>query len=317
MKKVLLFLLIFSVLAAAEKRVKDLTKTATTPAADDYLVIDGPTQGTRKILTNNIVAKIADGAQIYGSPTQVPVITVDVNGRITAISNVTASAIGGGAGTVTSFSAGNFSPLFTTTEATVDTTPALSFVTINQNANIVYAGPATGAAAAPTFRALALADMPAGIGNVTGSGLTNGNIIVGTGSGGVATRPVSVDSSGNIVTAGNVTANVITGNSLALTSLSTVNLSVSGNIISSTVTDGQFFIGNATGDRMQLGALSSVNAAITVTNSAGAISLTATGNFATDVEALDVGEGFILKSPNGTRWRLTVSDAGVVGATSL
>lgn len=64
-----------------------------------------------------------------------------------------------GNGTVTSFSAGDLSPLFTTSEATVTTTPALSFTAINQNANIVYAGPSSGAASAPTFRALTLADL--------------------------------------------------------------------------------------------------------------------------------------------------------------
>lgn len=63
-----------------------------------------------------------------------------------------------GNGTVTSFSAGDLSPLFTTTEATVTTTPALSFAQIVQNANLVYAGPATGAAANPTFRSLVAAD---------------------------------------------------------------------------------------------------------------------------------------------------------------
>jgi hypothetical protein len=69
------------------------------------------------------------------------------------------SAPSGGTGTVTSFSAGDLSPLFTTSEATVTTTPALSFAQVNQNANLIFAGPATGAAAAPTFRALALADI--------------------------------------------------------------------------------------------------------------------------------------------------------------
>lgn len=36
-----------------------------------------------------------------------------------------------------------------------------------------------------------------------------------------------------------------------------------------------------------------------------------------DVETADIGEGFICKSPNGTRWRITVSDAGAFVATSL
>jgi hypothetical protein len=96
MKHTLRFLTLLALIAlpafAAEKRVKDLTKTATTPNADDYLVIDGAAAGTRKILTNNIVAKVAGGVATYGSSTQTPVIGVDVNGRIVTISNVTTAA---------------------------------------------------------------------------------------------------------------------------------------------------------------------------------------------------------------------------------
>lgn len=38
---------------------------------------------------------------------------------------------------------------------------------VNQNANAVYAGPASGSAAAPAFRPLVSADLPAGVGSVT------------------------------------------------------------------------------------------------------------------------------------------------------
>lgn len=69
-------------------------------------------------------------------------------------------AAGSGSGTVTSFSAGDLSPLFTTSEATVTTTPALTFSLTNQSANRVFAGPTTGSAAAPTFRSLVAADIP-------------------------------------------------------------------------------------------------------------------------------------------------------------
>jgi len=75
------------------------------------------------------------------------------------------SAAGGGTGTVTSFSAGNLSPLFTTSVATATTTPALSFALASQSANLVYAGPGSGAAAAPTFRALVPADYPVFVGS--------------------------------------------------------------------------------------------------------------------------------------------------------
>ncbi len=61
-----------------------------------------------------------------------------------------ASCTSGGSGTVTSFSAGNLSPLFTTSVATATSTPALSFSLSNAAANTLF-GNATSGSAAPTF----------------------------------------------------------------------------------------------------------------------------------------------------------------------
>lgn len=73
-----------------------------------------------------------------------------------------------GIGTVTSFSAGNLSPLFTTSVATSTTTPALSFAQISQSGNLVFASP-NGSSGNPTFRALVGADLPAGVNSQTAS----------------------------------------------------------------------------------------------------------------------------------------------------
>lgn len=59
---------------------------------------------------------------------------------------------GGGSGTVTSFSAGNLSPLFTSSVATATTTPALTFSLSNAAQNSVLAGPASAGAGAPTYQ---------------------------------------------------------------------------------------------------------------------------------------------------------------------
>lgn len=67
---------------------------------------------------------------------------------------------GGAPGTVTSFSAGTLSPLFTTSVATATTTPALSFAQSTAAANLMFAGPASGGAVAPTFRSIVTADLP-------------------------------------------------------------------------------------------------------------------------------------------------------------
>lgn len=74
----------------------------------------------------------------------------------------------GGSGTVTSFSSGGLSPLFTTSVATATTTPALSFSLSNAAQNAVLAGPSMGGSGAPSYRALVAADLPASI-----SGLVN------------------------------------------------------------------------------------------------------------------------------------------------
>jgi hypothetical protein len=95
---------------------------------------------------------------------------------------VLASAISGfGTGTVTSVSSGNIDAIATVSVATATTTPAISFTLATQTANTVWAGPTTGAAAAPTFRALVTADLPAGTGTVLSVSGT-ANQIVATGS---------------------------------------------------------------------------------------------------------------------------------------
>lgn len=60
------------------------------------------------------------------------------------------TATGGGTGTVTSFSAGTLSPLFTTSVATATTTPALSFILSNASANTWF-GNATAGSTTPSY----------------------------------------------------------------------------------------------------------------------------------------------------------------------
>ena len=64
-----------------------------------------------------------------------------------------------GSGTVTSFSAGNLSPLFNSVVTSPTSTPNISFSKISQAQNLFYASP-NGSAGVPTFRALVAADIP-------------------------------------------------------------------------------------------------------------------------------------------------------------
>ncbi len=68
-------------------------------------------------------------------------------------------AAGGGSGTVTSFSAGNLSPLFTTSVATQTTTPALSFSLSNAAAHTFF-GNTSGSTGPPAFASITTADLP-------------------------------------------------------------------------------------------------------------------------------------------------------------
>jgi hypothetical protein len=79
------------------------------------------------------------------------------------------TAIGGG--TVTSVAL-TMPAEFTVAGSPITNAGTLAVSKATQPANEVYAGPTTGAAAAPTFRALVTADLPAGAGTVTSVGLT-------------------------------------------------------------------------------------------------------------------------------------------------
>jgi hypothetical protein len=76
---------------------------------------------------------------------------------------------GGSSGTVTSFSAGTLSPLFTTSVATSTTTPALSFTASTAAQNSFLAGPSTGGTGAYSFRSIVSADVPTLNQNTTGT----------------------------------------------------------------------------------------------------------------------------------------------------
>lgn len=66
---------------------------------------------------------------------------------------ITIASTGGGSGTVTSFSAGTLSPLFTTSVATATTTPALTFSLTNAGAGTIFGNWGT-SSGAPSYNAI-------------------------------------------------------------------------------------------------------------------------------------------------------------------
>lgn len=99
---------------------------------------------------------------------QAPHQVIGTCGALTSFQPCTLTAAdvtGLSGGTVTTFSAGNLSPLFTTNVANPTSTPALSFTLDSQTANTIFAGPSSGPVAAPTFRNMVVADLPINIPN--------------------------------------------------------------------------------------------------------------------------------------------------------
>lgn len=84
---------------------------------------------------------------------------------------------GGGSGTVTSVAL-TASPIFTVSGSPVTTAGTIDLELANEPANFIFAGPTSGSDATPTFRALTVADLPAGTSDyaVNEFTLSSGNI---------------------------------------------------------------------------------------------------------------------------------------------
>ncbi len=87
-----------------------------------------------------------------------------------------------GTGSVTSV--GLSAPIeFTVSGSPVTTSGTLTFVKANQSANLLYAGPSTGAAAAPTFRSLVAADVASNLLPAAKLSATAASVLFGRGAG--------------------------------------------------------------------------------------------------------------------------------------
>lgn len=119
--------------------------------------------------------------------------------KFTFMENGVVKHIGSGTGGgLTSFTSGNLSPLFTTSLGGSPTTsPALTFSLSTQTANIVFAGPSSGGAAGPTFRALVATDIPS-LSYATNTAANN-EIPKSNGSTGLGTSSIFSTSAGNLI----------------------------------------------------------------------------------------------------------------------
>jgi hypothetical protein len=139
----------------------------------------------------------ANGQLLIGNGTGYSIANISAGSGVSITNGagtISISATGSG-GTVTSVGL-SMPSQFTVSGSPVTGSGTLTASWANQSANTVLAGPASGAAAAPTFRALVAADLPSGSGNyiqnqtatnqtagfrITGNGLFNGGSVgIGT-----------------------------------------------------------------------------------------------------------------------------------------
>jgi hypothetical protein len=201
-----------AILSAATSRIKDFGTTATAAAGDDYIALDGTTNGTRKILG----ARFLTNASVTGTGNVVQDTSPTFPGNLTITGNATPSTTT--AGTI-SF------------DTNVWATNRGSFQAYDGTANIILLGtlasdtpsdgqvPTWGTGGVITWETPGTAS-----GNVTNNAtLANGNITIGGGTTVIGTSNVSWNATNNTLTTPNLTvsSNATFGN------LTTTNLTIS------------------------------------------------------------------------------------------
>jgi fibronectin-binding autotransporter adhesin len=231
----------------------------------------------------------------------------------------------GGSGTDLLLNSPNGSTIFlngNSTRATLSST-GIAFVATTE-ATTGGAGSITTAGGIYAAKAIVSASTTAASSTTTGSIITGGGI-------GVAGAAYI----GGLLNAGGGAVNIAhTGNNPTLRFLQTSTetwsfQSFSSDLyLSGTVTGKSLFIRDGGSSptltfRPDTGIITFAGTTEATTGGAGQL-VTAGGIYAakkivtsSDVEVADIGEGIIIKSPNGTRWRITVSNAGAFVATAL
>jgi len=157
---------------------------------------------------------ITDAQPLDSDLTAIAALTTTSYGRgFLPLADATAArtyiGAGTGNGTVTNFSAGDLAPLFTTTEATTTTTPALSFALSTAAANTVF-GNNTGSTAAPAFQTLVDAQVPDILTLTRASNLTTNGFVKTSGGNGTLGVSATVATTEGGIPAGGTTGQALT-----------------------------------------------------------------------------------------------------------
>lgn len=245
----IVFLFVFTIADAADVRIRALGTTATAPAVDDYMAVDGTTNGTRKILgskfalaaTNTGDQNIWTNIVVSGQTTVTPnstatALTLVAGSNVTLTTNNTTKAItiaasggGGGSGNVThtgALASGNI----VIGNGSDDVKP--SNITVSAGSDIVTPGNVTGNVG--TFTTMNTTTFNVGTINLTnqltvpsgGTGKTSftaNNIILGNGTSALnELTPGTGVATGLAVNVGSAGAFVVNGGALGTPSSGTL-----------------------------------------------------------------------------------------------
>jgi hypothetical protein len=162
---------IWQVVSVNGNNVVVTTPFTLTAIANPGAYVSGGTVAT-SALPNPFFTDTLGNFNFYAAAGIYTVQIYDTLGRITTLvltdQNVVA---GGGSGSVTSIALAAPAE-FTVAGSPITTSGTITIGKATENANTVWAGPTSGGAAAPGFRQLVAADMPAGVGTVTSVALT-------------------------------------------------------------------------------------------------------------------------------------------------
>lgn len=129
----------------------------------DYLIQRKAASGPNTLTSWDDAASSLWGTTSAGAPTP-----ITIGSGLTLNPSTNTLTAGAGSGTVTSVGL-SLPAIFTVTNSPVTSSGTLTGTLANQSANLVWAGPASGSAAAPTFRSLATADLPVTVVLTSGS----------------------------------------------------------------------------------------------------------------------------------------------------
>lgn len=226
-------------------------------------------------------------------------VTITIGANLTLVGNELSATGGGGggSGTVTSVAVGDLAPLFTSSVATPTVAASVSFALSTQTANRIFAGPASGAVATPTFRALVAADIPnltavyATVGAIGSSGLTmNTARLLGRQAGGAgAIEEISIGA--GLSFAGGILAATDAGGTVTIVSVAAAN-GITGTVANDTTTPAiTIVLGAITPTSVNGLTISSTSGTLTITNGK-TLSISNTLAFAgTDGSTLNIGNG--------------------------